>query len=54
MGSAPKYAGKDKVNPGSIILSAVMMLDHMGWQDASRLIVGGIERSIRVGQLTRM
>ena len=51
-GTAPKYAGKDKVNPGSIILSAVMMLDHMGWQDASRLIVGGIERSIHDGKVT--
>ncbi len=51
-GTAPKYAGKDKVNPGSIILSAVMMLDHMGWQDASRMIVTGIEKSIKDGMVT--
>lgn len=45
-GTAPKYAGKDKVNPGSIILSAEMMLRHMGWSKAADLIVKGVERAI--------
>ncbi|MBZ0271184.1 isocitrate dehydrogenase (NADP(+)) [bacterium] len=45
-GTAPKYAGKDKVNPGSLILSACMMLEYMGWDKASGLIKQGIERSI--------
>ncbi len=45
-GSAPKYAGQDKVNPGSLILSAVMMLDFIGWQEASRLVVAGLEKTI--------
>jgi len=51
-GTAPKYTGMDKVNPGSIILSAVMMLEHMGWNEAAKLIVGGIEQSIRDGHVT--
>ena len=46
-GTAPKYAGKDYVNPGSEILSAEMMLIHMGWKEAAALIVGSIEKSIR-------
>ena len=45
-GTAPKYAGQDKVNPGSIILSAEMMLRHMGWSKAADLIVQGVERAI--------
>lgn len=45
-GTAPKYAGLDKVNPGSVILSGVMMLEYMGWTEAARLIVAGIERAI--------
>lgn len=45
-GTAPKYAGQDKVNPGSIILSAEMMLRHMGWSEAADLIVKGVERAI--------
>jgi len=45
-GTAPKYAGQDKVNPSSLILSAAMMLDHMGWDDAAHLIRGGIERAV--------
>jgi len=45
-GTAPKYAGKDYVNPGSEILSAEMMLVHMGWLEASKLIVDSIERAI--------
>ncbi|MES2907768.1 MAG: NADP-dependent isocitrate dehydrogenase [Pseudomonadota bacterium] len=45
-GTAPKYAGQDKVNPGSIILSAEMMLRHMGWAEAADLIIQGVERAI--------
>lgn len=45
-GTAPKYAGQDKVNPGSIILSAEMMLRHMGWGEAADLIVHGMEEAI--------
>jgi len=46
-GTAPKYAGKDYVNPGSLILSAEMMLRHMGWLDAANLIIGSMERAIQ-------
>ena len=45
-GTAPKYAGLDKVNPGSLILSAVMMLDYMGWHEAARLIEIALEKTI--------
>jgi Isocitrate dehydrogenases len=45
-GTAPKYAGKDYVNPGSIILSAEMMLRHMGWTEAADLIIAGMEKAI--------
>ncbi|WAH37948.1 NADP-dependent isocitrate dehydrogenase [Alicyclobacillus dauci] len=45
-GTAPKYAGLDKVNPGSVILSGVMMLEHLGWQEAADLITSAIEKSI--------
>lgn len=45
-GTAPKYAGKDYVNPGSIILSAEMMLQYIGWHEAADLITKGIEKSI--------
>ena len=45
-GTAPKYAGQDKVNPGSLILSAEMMLRHMGWKKAADLIVKGMEGAI--------
>ncbi len=51
-GTAPKYTGMDKVNPGSLILSAVMMLNHMGWVEAADLIVKGMESSIREGVVT--
>jgi len=51
-GTAPKYAGQDKVNPGSLILSAVLMLEHLGWQEAADLVVGGMERAIREGIVT--
>ncbi len=46
-GTAPKYAGLDKVNPGSLILSGVMMLEHMGWTEAADLIREAIGRTIR-------
>ena len=45
-GTAPKYAGQDKVNPSSVLLSAVMMLDRLGWHEAGALIVRGIEGAI--------
>jgi len=45
-GTAPKYAGKDQVNPSSVILSGVMMFEYLGWQEAADLIVKGIERAI--------
>lgn len=45
-GTAPKYADKDVVNPGSVILSGVMMLEHLGWQEAASLIYKGMETSI--------
>ncbi len=51
-GTAPKYAGQDKVNPGSLILSAEMMLRHMGWIEAADLIVKGMEGAISAGTVT--
>jgi len=45
-GTAPKYADQDVVNPGSVILSGVMMLEHMGWQEAADAIITGLEKSI--------
>jgi isocitrate dehydrogenase len=45
-GTAPKYANQDKVNPGSLILSGVMMLEHLGWNEAAALVVRGLERAI--------
>ena len=45
-GTAPKYAGKDMVNPSSVILSGVMMFEHIGWIEAAKLITKGIEGSI--------
>lgn len=45
-GTAPKYAGQDKVNPGSLILSAEMMLRHMGWHEAADLIIAGMDGAI--------
>ena len=50
-GTAPKYAGQDKVNPASIILSGQMMLIHMGWTEAADLIVKGIEGAVEHGQV---
>jgi isocitrate dehydrogenase len=46
-GTAPKYADTDKINPGSLILSGVMMLEHLGWDEAAALVVKGIEGAIR-------
>ena len=51
-GTAPKYAGQDKVNPGSLILSAEMMLRHMGWNEAADLIVKGMEGAISAKTVT--
>jgi isocitrate dehydrogenase len=51
-GTAPKYAGQDKVNPGSLILSGVMMLDYMGWIEASQLIIKGLQTAISAKRVT--
>jgi isocitrate dehydrogenase len=51
-GTAPKYAGKDYVNPGSLILSAEMMLRHMGWTEAADLIVSSMEKAISSKKVT--
>lgn len=51
-GTAPKYAGQDKVNPGSLILSGTMMLEYLGWQEAADLIYKGIEKSIESKRVT--
>jgi isocitrate dehydrogenase len=51
-GTAPKYAGQDKVNPGSLILSAEMMLRHMGWEEAADLIIRGMEGAIEAKTVT--
>ncbi|HET6762986.1 MAG TPA: NADP-dependent isocitrate dehydrogenase [Longimicrobiaceae bacterium] len=51
-GTAPKYAGKDQVNPGSVILSGEMMLRYMGWKEAADLIVKGLEGAIRQKTVT--
>ncbi|MBZ0224889.1 MAG: NADP-dependent isocitrate dehydrogenase [Comamonas sp.] len=51
-GTAPKYAGKDYVNPGSEILSAEMMLRHMGWLEAADLIIGAMEKAIQSKKVT--
>ncbi len=51
-GTAPKYAGQDKVNPGSLILSAEMMLRHIGWSEAADLIVKGMEGAIAAKTVT--
>ena len=51
-GTAPKYAGQDKVNPGSLILSAEMMLRHMGWLEAADLIIGGMSGAISAKTVT--
>ena len=51
-GTAPKYAGKDYVNPGSLILSAEMMLRHMGWVEAADLIISSMEKAITTKRVT--
>jgi isocitrate dehydrogenase len=51
-GTAPKYAGKDQVNPGSLILSAEMMLRHMGWTEAADAIIRGMEGAIQAKTVT--
>lgn len=51
-GTAPKYANQDKVNPGSVILSGVMMLEYMGWQEAANLIVKGLQAAIMKKRVT--
>ncbi len=51
-GTAPKYAGLDKINPGSVILSGVMMFEHMGWNEAGKLIVHGLEKAIAAKTVT--
>ncbi len=51
-GTAPKYAGQDKVNPGSLILSGVMMLEYMAWQEAADLIYKGLETAISLKRVT--
>ena len=51
-GTAPKYAGQDKVNPGSVILSGVMMFEYMGWDDVGRMIVRGLENAIKSKRVT--
>ncbi|HPC98050.1 MAG TPA: NADP-dependent isocitrate dehydrogenase [Bacteroidales bacterium] len=51
-GTAPKYAGQDKVNPGSVILSGALMLEYMGWNEAAGLIYKGLEAAISAGKVT--
>ena len=51
-GTAPKYADLDKINPGSVILSGVMMFEHLGWDDVAKSIVTGIERAIGAKKVT--
>lgn len=51
-GTAPKYANQDKVNPGSVILSGAMMMEHLGWLEAAQLMYSGIEKSIAAKRVT--
>ncbi|HET7039428.1 MAG TPA: isocitrate/isopropylmalate family dehydrogenase, partial [Gemmatimonadales bacterium] len=51
-GTAPKYAGQDKVNPSSVILSGVMMFEELGWPEVGQAIVRGIEQAITAGTVT--
>jgi isocitrate dehydrogenase len=51
-GTAPKYAGQDKVNPGSVILSGVMMFEYMGWQEAADLINRAMAKAISSKRVT--
>jgi isocitrate dehydrogenase len=51
-GSAPQYAGQDKVNPGSLILSGALLLEHLGWMEAAELIYNGLQKTISEGIVT--
>lgn len=51
-GTAPKYAGLDKINPGSLILSGAMMLEHIGWPEAANMIINAIEKTIKLKRVT--
>ena len=51
-GTAPKYAGKDMINPASVVLSGVMMLRYLGWIEAADLIEQGLERTIQQKKVT--
>ena len=51
-GTAPKYANLDKINPGSVILSGVMMFEYMGWNEAAQLIVSGVENATKAKRVT--
>ncbi len=51
-GTAPKYTDQDVVNPGSLILSAVMMLEHIGWQEAADLVIAGLEKTLLQKRVT--
>jgi isocitrate dehydrogenase len=51
-GTAPKYAGQDKVNPGSVILSGVMMFEYMGWKEVADLIETGLQKAIDKKRVT--
>ena len=51
-GTAPKYAGKDQVNPSSVILSGEMMLRYLGWSEAADLIINSISKTITQGRVT--
>ena len=51
-GTAPKYAGQDKVNPGSLVLSGVMMLEHLGWQEAAECIDAALGKTIAQKRVT--
>jgi isocitrate dehydrogenase len=51
-GTAPKYADQDKINPGSLILSGVMMLEHLGWTEAAEAAVRGLEGAVAAKTVT--
>jgi isocitrate dehydrogenase len=51
-GTAPKYAGLDAINPSSVILSGVMMFEHMGWHEAGKLIINGVVKTIKQKRVT--
>jgi isocitrate dehydrogenase len=51
-GTAPKYAGLDKINPGGVVLSGMMMFEYMGWTEVSKLILRGVENAVRSRRVT--